>query len=333
MNQDSVFLPAAGTDLLSEVSEDIKAKPWADNIIQIIDKYTWQERVKTLTRDFHGISGLNNFSHMNPLDSRPPSPLHIHKGVLEIHCIVKGKRLSIVYHDGEPHTYSPTGNEAMMVFPSEPHSNGDLPQNPCEYFGMQFVLSERDNFLGLSKEFGNDLCDRLQNMQNRLVRITPEILSTVRTAFYLLHSGDKYDRQKAVSYLVSFLYEITEMPPVSESVAETKDPHIQMSLDYIEDNINNPIFLEELAKAADYSLSRFKTKFREEMGVTPASYITLRKIEQAKLLLEQSDMSVTDLAYHMGWSTSNYFCSVFKKITGISPMQYRKSIHKESEEI
>ena len=48
------------------------------------------------------------------------------------------------------------------------------------------------------------------------------------------------------------------------------------------------------------------------------------KVEQAKLALERTDRSVTDIAYDLGWSSGNYFCTVFKKLTGVSPLQYRK---------
>ena len=48
------------------------------------------------------------------------------------------------------------------------------------------------------------------------------------------------------------------------------------------------------------------------------------KVEKAKELLAVTDEPVTDLAYRLGWSSSNYFCTVFKKYTGIPPLQYRK---------
>ena len=47
-------------------------------------------------------------------------------------------------------------------------------------------------------------------------------------------------------------------------------------------------------------------------------------LEQAKELLRDPDRSITDIAYDLGWSSSNYFCAVFKKYTNISPLHYRK---------
>ena len=95
-------------------------------------------------------------------------------------------------------------------------------------------------------------------------------------------------------------------------------------MDYIAENISQPMTLKELADYAGYSLSRFKALFREVTGQTPAQYIAMHKVEQAKELLRDPGRSITDIAYDLGWSSSNYFCAVFKKYTNVSPLHYRK---------
>ena len=100
-------------------------------------------------------------------------------------------------------------------------------------------------------------------------------------------------------------------------------------IEYVEQNVAEPISLSALADIAGCSLSRFKTRFREETGQTPALYITATKVERAKQELERTDQSVTDIAYNLGWSSGNYFCTVFKKLTGLSPLQYRKQSREE----
>ena len=75
---------------------------------------------------------------------------------------------------------------------------------------------------------------------------------------------------------------------------------------------------------AGYSLSYYKQKFKQEVGITPSEYMMLQKIERAKKILTESDQSITNIAFSMGFSSSNYFCSVFKKFMDCTPKDYRK---------
>jgi YesN/AraC family two-component response regulator len=50
----------------------------------------------------------------------------------------------------------------------------------------------------------------------------------------------------------------------------------------------------------------------------------MRKVEHAKRELERTDLPITEIGCNLGWSSGNYFCTVFKKLTGMSPLQYRK---------
>jgi AraC-like DNA-binding protein len=102
------------------------------------------------------------------------------------------------------------------------------------------------------------------------------------------------------------------------------DERIQRVLDFVEANISEPFSLSTLASLSGYSLSRFKTRFREETGQTPALYVSALRVERAKLELERTNQSITDIAYNLGWSSGNYFCTVFKKLTGVNPLTYRR---------
>lgn len=74
------------------------------------------------------------------------------------------------------------------------------------------------------------------------------------------------------------------------------------------------------------SLSRsyMSREFNCEMHVTVREYINSVRIKNAKVLLESSDLNVSEVAYSVGFSDSGYFSSVFKKATGLSPLEYKK---------
>ena len=75
-----------------------------------------------------------------------------------------------------------------------------------------------------------------------------------------------------------------------------------------------------LAQVARLSESRCKARFKREIGVPPAEYWLRKKIEQAIVLLK--NRSVTEVAYELGFSSSQYFATVFKRYKLVSPSQH-----------
>lgn len=297
----------------------------ARGAFELIDSFTWEKRSKIITRDVHGVSGLMNMTYFSHLASEPSTPLHYHQGILEIHCIVKGRSVMQLSRDNHIETLSCTGGEAMAVFPGECHARGNgSHQEPCELYAMQLNLAEADDFLGLNPEKGRALCESLARTSRRLVRMESEDLALLRRAFGLFATQDPEDRDAGVAHLLCFLYRFLRLPPVETMMRTPSDERIQRVLDHVEANISEPFSLETLASLSGYSLSRFKTRFREETGQTPALYISALRVERAKLELENTDQSITDIAYNLGWSSGNYFCTVFKKLTGVSPLTYRR---------
>nr|WP_279285655.1 AraC family transcriptional regulator [Colidextribacter sp. OB.20] len=114
------------------------------------------------------------------------------------------------------------------------------------------------------------------------------------------------------------------MQPVEETQGARADSRVSFALRYIEENYMKPLNLEQLAQEAGYSASYFESIFLKEMGTTLKKYVNKYKVEKAKVLLESTDEPIIDLAFRMGWSSSNYFCTVFKKYTGMTPLQYRR---------
>lgn len=92
---------------------------------------------------------------------------------------------------------------------------------------------------------------------------------------------------------------------------------------YAAAQLEEPLSLDDLADKAGLSLSRFKARFREETGETPRSYINRLKIQQAQAFLRQGD-SITAVSQRLGFSTPNYFATVFRRFTAMSPVEYAR---------
>lgn len=97
----------------------------------------------------------------------------------------------------------------------------------------------------------------------------------------------------------------------------------------IHENIST-IRPEDLAKMMCMSYSRFRKTFKEYTGFAPSQFIQEVKIKTAKEMLTNTFMSVKEIAYELGFENKDYFFTVFRKLTGMTPIHYRKHTQGES---
>ncbi|QSB49427.1 helix-turn-helix domain-containing protein [Parageobacillus toebii] len=99
---------------------------------------------------------------------------------------------------------------------------------------------------------------------------------------------------------------------------------IQSALNYIEENYQNGITLEEVAEHVHISPFYLSKLFKKELKMNFVSYVTEKKMQKAKELLENTDLPVINIALELNYQEPNYFSKVFKKVVGITPSEYRK---------
>lgn len=97
------------------------------------------------------------------------------------------------------------------------------------------------------------------------------------------------------------------------------------TLMYIESNYHETINLNTLATKTGLSESTFLRLFRKSFNQTPIEYINHYRISKACSLLSNSNLSLTQIALEVGFSDSNYFSRVFRKVMNMSPREFRKS--------
>jgi len=92
---------------------------------------------------------------------------------------------------------------------------------------------------------------------------------------------------------------------------------------YIVNNIDKKISLADLSELTNLDESYLCRLFKRECHMTINEYIQNQRINEAKWMLESSDNSIIDISHLLGFTTQSYFCSVFKKVVGVSPAKYR----------
>jgi AraC family transcriptional regulator, exoenzyme S synthesis regulatory protein ExsA len=111
------------------------------------------------------------------------------------------------------------------------------------------------------------------------------------------------------------------------SISDEYKPLLQ---DIMDANFTFNLSLSEFARLAQRSLASFKRDFVETYHTSPGKWLTRKRLEYAKHLMNAGNKNVTEIAYDSGFESLSHFSRVFKEKFGLSPLQYRKQFHSNS---
>ena len=102
-----------------------------------------------------------------------------------------------------------------------------------------------------------------------------------------------------------------------------EDETILKAQAYLEENYQNQLSVEELAKSLNVGRRSFDRRFKKATNFTPLEYLQRIKVEVAKKSFENTRLNVNEVMYDVGYSDAKAFRDIFRKITGILPLDYR----------
>lgn len=138
------------------------------------------------------------------------------------------------------------------------------------------------------------------------------------------HSEMKYGKILENS---SYIYAIiSRFISNSKQQKGTENKRLYNAIVYIRNNINKQISTKNLSEICYLSEDYFIKLFKQEFKCTPIDYIRKQKIESAQVLLATTNMSVKRISIELAFNSTSYFHRVFKKITDLSPQEYRKQV-------
>jgi AraC-like DNA-binding protein len=168
---------------------------------------------------------------------------------------------------------------------------------------------------------------RETNEPTRRIRLSAHGLMEAERLCLLLHDEQNSKRpgRAALAHALFFkliVLIIREAQP-EESHAPERLRRLAEAYAYLEANYREPLNLKDLAKRASMSVNQFLRVFREIHGSAPMTYIIGRRLANAHKLLLETKLSITEIAFQIGFSDSNYFARAYRKAYGSSPTEVR----------
>lgn len=193
-----------------------------------------------------------------------------------------------------------------------------------------------DIYLHLEPEFiketavGADLNPDKIEIVTTLDSRSPVIESMARMAFDELQRSDAMATNLYADSVANILavqllreYSSEKMPPEKRYVSGLTNKKLALVLELIESDLSEDLPLKVLANAAGLSEYHFLRMFKQSTGYTPHQYVISQRIERAKELLQKTEMTITEIAYLLGFSTPAHFTHHFRRKTGYTPTEIR----------
>ncbi|KAA9016980.1 AraC family transcriptional regulator [Niallia endozanthoxylica] len=131
---------------------------------------------------------------------------------------------------------------------------------------------------------------------------------------------DNVDEDDASIMIHKILYELKQL---SKHAEETHINSIRSAIKYLESHYQDQITLTDLAKCANLSPFHFSRVFKKHMNCSPYQYLISYRINNAKKLLHNTNLSVQEISFACGFNSVPHFIKIFKQHTNVSPKKFR----------
>lgn len=276
---------------------------------------------KRIVIDYTSIDAFFNFQlgKVCHLSALIPLEEHMHNDAIEISYFIKGEQ---VYTIGST-DYTIKSGEVFITLPNEYHSSGKYPKDKSDFYYLILPMTLLKKLL-LTQEETDHLINSLLSLSQRVFKVNPNLINLFETLLMYGQNPCSFYKTRIRNVLCELILTIIENE--KKQCSCTIHP-MEEVITYIHNHIYEDLSLAQLAHMAHLSEGRFKTNFRFYTGLPPREYILRQKIKQAKQLLSEPSLSITQISYQLGFSSSQYFSTVFKKFTSLSPTTYRNQYH------
>jgi len=260
--------------------------------------------------------------HVKHLEARYPMTVHDH-----------GQMLEFVYQERGFQNYQVHGQDYVLhqgdvffTLPKELHSTGSSPREISMFYYLIIdpALISQLHIFSLPEEY--------EQFKKYFFHGTPRLFTASDTLSGALNHLFKCFELKDTHFDTRIRNALSEVLIALVTPYTSKEQiyasHIERSLKYIEEHLEENIYVADLATQVNISLSTYNKYFTKAVGMPPAEYILSKKIEKTRELLDSTNLSITEIACRYGFSSSQYFATVFKRFCFVTPTEYRYSSKK-----
>ncbi|MDD6050065.1 MAG: AraC family transcriptional regulator [Clostridiales bacterium] len=202
--------------------------------------------------------------------------------------------------------------QVLLLDCNAPHSYAA--QGKCSFTFVHFAGAQsKDLYEEIERTVGNLIT---MSNPNDLHEAIGEMLQAMNETHHL-------DAGEASSLIYSMLMKLLSLSGLS-GAGESGNPVVDRAIAYIQSHLADHLSVEDIAASAGYSSGYFSHMFAEETGLSPYQFVVKSRVEQAQKLLKTTRLPVQEIAFQCGFNSAANFCYTFRKLTGVSTLEYRK---------
>jgi AraC-like DNA-binding protein len=262
-----------------------------------------------------------------------------HPDAIEIHYMVRGH---LHWQVEEEHCEFSTGR-VFIIRPNELHSGGEGSIQPCEHYWLRFGFPEQRPLPGMTVSETRSLREGYENIKYRTFAVSREVneffeqmleihrqaQTPVTPVTPLKQSAQPLAQLLARSLFHALLITILRDHNRHCQLARQKplvSRRVRQTLEWLEGQIyETDLRLEGLAANVGLSPTGLRMRFKAETGYTLHEYLIERRLQEARRRLTETNDDITTIAHELGFSSGQYFATVFSRQIGMTPGDYRKS--------
>ena len=232
---------------------------------------------------------------------------------LELFYIVGGKGQFLI----QDQLYPVDANNLVVINPTVTHTEVSLNAQPLEYIvlgieGIELQTSDTTN-----GQFS--ILDQFESVE------ISSCLRNILRETELKNTGYEDVCQAYMEILLIRLMRNIALAIPAEPQSVSANRQCAAIRRYIDLHFKESLTLEQLAEDSHMSKYYLSHAFKREYGVSPINYMISRRIEESKYLLAETDLSLSQIAQLLGFSSLSYFSQVFHRTQGVSPKEYRQN--------